>query len=431
MVDLQFVDIFGNLKFESVTIDEFQDVKVFVDGVKIDGSSIYGYGVPIEESDLLIIPDPETFSPVPWTQGVWRAICDVYHPRRSGKGYEPFEADSRYVLSRMVEGIPEALSKHLDVSGKEFRFYVAPELEFFVLENCGEVYKKIDDKGYFDAPPARGRSLLGKIMETMGMMGIRYEAYHKEVAPSQYEVDFRYGSAVRIADATITIKDIIRQYATMDGLVATFMPKPFEGMNGSGMHTHQNLAMVEEGRKTNLFYDEKTGDLSEIALHYIGGLLRHARAITAITNPTANSYKRLIPGWEAPVNIAWGRKNRTALIRVPYGEPESTRIEYRSPDPSANPYLAFTAMLAAGLDGIKKGIDPGKATEVDLYKPGPGRKFLPGSLTEALDELEKDKVITDAFGKHVMSNFLTIKLEEAELYNSRPSNIDFDMYLGV
>jgi glutamine synthetase len=431
IVDLQFVDIFGNLKFESVTIDEFKDVKVFADGVKIDGSSIYGYGVPVEESDLLIIPDPDTFCPVPWTEDVWRAVCTVHHPRKAGGGYLPFEADSRNVLKGNLERIPEVLSKHIEVDGKEFRFYVAPELEFFVLDKCSGDFARIDDKGYFDAPPARGRALLGKIMEAMGTMGIRYEAYHKEVAPSQYEVDFRYGRAIKIADATITIKDIIRQYADRENLVATFMPKPFEGMNGSGMHTHQNLAEVKGGVKTNLFYDKDGGDLSQIALHYIGGLLHHARAITAITNPTANSYKRLVPGWEAPVNIAWGRKNRTALIRVPYGEPASTRIEYRSPDPSANPYLAFAVMLAAGLDGIEKEIDPGKATEVDLYKPGPGRRFLPGSLTEALDELEKDKVIEQALGKHIMTNFLSIKRQEVELYNSRPSNIDYEMYLGV
>jgi glutamine synthetase len=432
MVDLQFVDIFGNHKFESVTIEEFRDEKVFRDGFKIDGSSIYGYGVPVEESDLLIIPDPETFTPVPWTTDVWRAICDVHYPRRSGKGYEPFEGDTRQLLKSMLARIPQVLSKRMDVKGKEFRFYVAPELEFFLLENSGSSYARIDDKGYFDAPPGRGRSILGKIMEAMGKMGIRYEAYHKEVAPSQYEVDFRYGRAVTIADATITIKDIIRQYSSMEGLVATFMPKPFEGMNGSGMHTHQNLVAVEDGKKkNNLFHDEKKKDLSGIALHYIGGLLTHARAITAITNPIPNSYKRLIPGWEAPVNIAWGRKNRTALIRVPFDSPESTRIEYRSPDPSANCYLAFSAMLAAGLDGIEKEIDPGEATEVDLYKPGGGRKFLPGSLTQALDELEGDKAILGAIGKHIGSSFLKIKREEAELYSSRPTNIDFEMYLGV
>jgi glutamine synthetase len=189
--------------------------------------------------------------------------------------------------------------------------------------------------------------------------------------------------------------------------------------------------MVENGEKINLFYDKEKEDLSDIALHYIGGLLKHARAITAITNPICNSYKRLIPGWEAPVNIAWGRKNRTALIRVPYGEPVSTRIEYRSPDPSANAYMAITAMLAAGLDGIERELNPGKATESDLYKPGSSTKFLPGSLNEALDELEKDKVIMEAVGKQIMSNFLKIKREEAEIYNSRPSNIDFDMYLDV
>ena len=431
IVDLQFVDIFGNLKFKSVTIDEFRDGNVFKDGFKIDGSSIYGYGVPVEESDLLIIPDPETFNPVPWAQDVWRAICNVYHPRKTKEGYQPFEGDTRLLLANAVRRIPQVLSKAMDIKGKEFGFYVAPELEFFLLTRAGEGFCRIDDKGYFDAPPALGRTTLGRIMEAMGKMGIRYEAYHKEVAPSQYEVDFRYGNAVRIADATITLKDIIRQYAQREGLVATFMPKPFEGMNGSGMHTHQNLVQVVDGKKTNLFYDARKEDLSDIALHFIGGLLEHARGVTALTNPICNSYKRLIPGWEAPVTIAWGRRNRTALIRVPFDSPASARIEYRSPDPSANPYLAFTAMLAAGLDGIEKGTDPGKATETDLYKPGPGRKFLPGSLNEALDELEKDRVIRDGIGEHIVSSFLSIKRKEAELYNSRPSNIDIQMYLGV
>ncbi len=431
IVDLQFVDILGNLKFKSVTIDEFADGNVFKDGFKIDGSSIYGYGVPVEESDLLIIPDPDTFTPVPWAQDVWRAICNVYYPKPTAKGYQPFEGDSRRLLSDTVARISGVLSSRMDVQGKEFRFYVAPELEFFLLQRSGSELARIDDKGYFDAPPALGRSILGRIMEAMGKMGIRYEAYHKEVAPSQYEVDFRYGNAVRIADATITLKDIIRQYAQREGLVATFMPKPFEGMNGSGMHTHQNIVQVGDGVKTNLFYDAKRGDLSDIALNYIGGLLEHARALTALTNPICNSYKRLIPGWEAPVTIAWGRRNRTALIRVPFGSPQSARAEYRSPDPSANPYVAFTAMLAAGLDGIEKQIDPGKATEADLYKPGVSRKFLPGSLTEALDELEKDRTIRGAIGEHIISNYLAVKRKEAEHYNSRPSNVDFEMYLGV
>ncbi len=431
IVDLQFVDVLGNLKFKSVTIEEFRDEKVFQDGFKIDGSSIYGYGVPVEESDLLIIPDPETFTPVPWTRDVWRAMCDVYYPQKSGSEYLPFEGDSRHLLARTLDRIPDALSGHMDVDGLDFRFYVAPELEFFLLERGEDDYRRIDDKGYFDAPPTRGRSILGKVMEAMAMMGIRYEAYHKEVAPSQYEVDFRYGRAVTIADATITIKDIIRQYAYRNELIATFMPKPFGSMNGSGMHTHQNLVAVEDGKKRNIFSDPETGDLSQIALYYIGGLLKHAKGITALTNPTANSYKRLVPGWEAPVNIAWGRRNRTALIRVPSGDVSSTRIEYRSPDPSANPYLAFAAMLAAGLDGIDKEIEPGEVTEKDLYKPGAGCEFLPGSLPEALDELESDEVISEAIGDHIMSNFLEIKREEAQLYSSRPSNVDFQMYLDV
>lgn len=433
-VDLQFIDIFGNIKFKTVSFDEFLDEKEYLKGYGVDGSSISGYGVPVEESDLLIMPDPATFRAVPWAEDVSRVICDIHCPSEDGGGI-PFEGDARSALKRMLRAIPDTLAEAgVDLpDGSSIQYHVAPELEFFVLD--GE-HRMIDDLGYFDAPTAAMRHFLTEAMEAMNCMGIRYEVYHHEVAPSQFEFDFRYGEALEIADATVTLKDIIHNYADKNGLTATFMPKPFFGMNGSGMHCHLNLSLYkpgpgEERSKRNLFYDEQANDLSQLALWFIGGLLEHAPALTAITNPTCNSYKRLVPGWEAPVNIAWGRKNRTALIRVPYGNPRATRCEYRSPDPSSNPYLAFVVTLAAGLDGIRRQTDPGHAVERDLFHDTSGIATLPASLDEALDRLEADPVIRDALGPHIAHNFLDSKRAEARDYASRPSNIDFDLYLKV
>jgi glutamine synthetase len=431
-VDLQFIDIFGHLKFKTVSFDEFLHEQEYLKGYGVDGSSIDGCGVPVEESDLIIMPDPATFRLLPWAKDVSRVICDVQSP--PGKQAAPvFAGDSRSALKRVLASIPGVLkaSRAAPSRGVTFEYHVAPELEFFVLD---QDRNKVDALGYFDAPTGNMRHFLTEIMEAMNEMGIRYEVYHHEVAPSQFEFDFRYGEALEIADATVTLKDIIRNYAERNGLIATFMPKPFFGMNGSGMHCHLNLSAYGAGdggrrRKTNLFYDPRPGGLSKLALHFIGGLMRHARAITAVTNPICNSYKRLVPGWEAPVNIAWGRKNRTALIRVPYGDPRATRCEYRSPDPSCNPYLAFAVMLAAGLDGIRRQYDPGPATERDLFHEAAEVPTLPGSLDEALGCLEADPVICAALGPHIVRNFVQAKREEAQLYRVRPSNIDFELYL--
>lgn len=431
-VDLQFADIFGNVKFKTVSFDEFLDEREYLSGYGVDGSSINGYGVPAEESDLILLPDLATFRSVPWARDVSRVICDVVSP----PGTDPdrvFKGDSRSALKAMTAALPKVLSECTDLpEGKDiaFQYHVATELEFFVLsENNG----KVDDLGYFDAPTAEMRHFLTEVMEAMNEMGIRYEVYHHEVAPSQFEFDFRYGEALEIADATITLKDIIRNYAQRNHRVATFMPKPFFGMNGSGMHCHFNLSMYEtvegEFRKTNLFHEGEA--LSGLARNFIGGLLEHAPAITAIANPTCNSFKRLVPGWEAPVNIAWGRKNRTALVRVPYGNPRATRCEFRSPDPSCNPYLTFAVTLAAGLDGIRKGADPGPATESDLFHDAGGVPTLPASLDEALDCLERDDVVRNALGEHIVENFLKTKRAEAEQYRARPSNVDFEMYLDA
>ena len=433
-VDLQFIDIFGNIKFKTVSFDEFLHEKEYLQGYGVDGSSIGGYGVPVEESDLIIMPDPDTFRVLPWAADVSRVICDIHCPPTEGES-RVFEGDSRSALRRVIATIPEALAgggMTVDAN-TTFEYHVATELEFFVLDKDRG---KVDQLGYFDAPTAHMRHFLTEVMEAMNEMGIRYEVYHHEVAPSQFEFDFRYGEALQIADATVTLKDIIHNYAEKNNLIATFMPKPFFQMNGSGMHCHLNLSMYEPGadgerKKSNLFYDPEREDLSDTALHFIGGLLAHAPAITAVTNPICNSYKRLVPGWEAPVNIAWGRKNRTALIRVPYGNPRASRCEYRSPDPSCNPYLAFVVTLAAGLDGIRNKIDPGDATERDLFHGTEGTETLPGSLDEALDCLERDPVIADALGAHICGNFLKVKREESLTYRARPSDVDFEMYLDV
>lgn len=433
-VDLQFVDTFGNLKCKTVSFDEFVHEKEYLKGYGVDGSSINGYGVPVEESDLLILPDPDTFAILPWAKDVSRVICDVHAPQPDGTT-SPAESDARSTLKRIIAAIPDVIEQHTGTKSEQTHYecHIATELEFFVLNEQGD---KIDRLGYFDAPTGVMRHFLTEVMECMQSMGIRYEVYHHEVAPSQFEFDFRYGEALTIADATVTLKDIIRQYAKRNGYTATFMPKPFYGMNGSGMHCHLNLSEYTDSpqgstRKRNLFYDQNDDALSSMALHFIGGLLHHAPAMTAITNPTCNSYKRLVPGWEAPVNIAWGRKNRTALIRVPHGDPRATRCEYRSPDPSCNPYLAFAAMLSAGLDGIRNRMDPGPATEKDLFHCSSSEPVLPASLDEALDCLEADTTLCEMIGTPIIRNFIATKREEALDYRTRPSDIDFKMYLDI
>ncbi len=276
-IDLQFIDIFGNIKFKTVSFPEFTEGKVYLEGYGIDGSSIHGYGVPIEESDLVIIPDPQTFHILPWARDISRVICDVYSPAVTKDAMQPFVGDTRQLLKTNIKSIPDSLSALMDIKDQQFQYHVAP---------------------------------------------------------SQYEFDFRYGEALDIADSTVTLKDIIKNYAEKYELKVTFMPKPFFGMNGSGMHCHINLSMItSQGEKVNLFYDQDKQELSDIAKYFVAGLLKHAPALTAITNTICNSYKRLVPGWEAPTKIAWGRKNRSALIRLPHGNPKATRCEYRSPDP--------------------------------------------------------------------------------------------------
>jgi glutamine synthetase len=436
VVDVRGIDIFGNLKFKSVPIKDIYHYSI--EGTSLDGSSIKGYGVSVQESDLKIIPQLQTLHRAPW-QDALVVICNIYDEDK------PFEGDPRFklegslnqmndrlrdILPQYKKNIETGLFKSIKSGKGHFEFYVAPELEFFILDKDMNV---IDKTGYFDAPSLHMRKMLNDIMGAMQTFGTRFETYHKEVSASQYEFGMRYNNALNMADSVVILKETIKNRAEMDDLLATFMPKPFFGINGSGMHCHMNLAYVDENEKAyNLFAGEK-GELSTVGKKFVAGLLKHAPAITALTNPTINSYKRLVPGYEAPVNIAWGMKNRTTQIRVPDSSPKARRIEFRSPDPSCNPYLAFNAMLAGGLAGIENNYEVEEPTEKDLFDPvnRKGVPQLPGKLSEALTCLEGDDVIKAPLGEVVVNNFVRAKKTEIERYSITPSDVETRMYLDV
>ncbi|MBS3814544.1 type I glutamate--ammonia ligase, partial [Candidatus Bipolaricaulota bacterium] len=417
-IRLQFTDILGIPKDVEITLAELP--KALKEGVAFDGSSIEGFA-RIFESDMYLHPDVDTLTIYPWESETSegekyrnaRIICDVHKPDG-----DPFEGDPRYALKK-VQG--EAGSRGLEM-------FAGAEPEFFMFRSNGENELRNsstalhDQGGYFDLMPVdKGEEARKDIVISLEKMGFEVETAHHEVASSQHEIDFRYDEALTLADQLITFKTTTKTIALKHGLNATFMPKPYERINGSGMHTH--ISLTEDGK--NCFYEpDNPYELSDKALHFIGGLIEHIDAITALTNPTVNSYKRLVPGYEAPVNISWGRHNRSVLIRVPHtSTPKtSTRIELRSPDPTANPYLTFTAILKAGLHGIEEGIEPPEPVEEDLYEMKDGTKeergisSLPESLTKALDALEEDEVITDAIGSHILEHYLRAKRTEAREY---------------
>lgn len=405
-VDFEFVDIPGAAKMTEMTSARIEEA--LTDGVWFDGSSIEGF-VGISESDMFLIPDPKTYAVMPWTSDgakTARFICDVY----SDEG-KPFEGDPRGCLKRNLAAAKD----------KGFEYKVGPELEFFLFKDgcgsrcgsggaaaCPDNAVPHDDAAYFDPHTLDAGTVLRRsIVPAMEAMGLRIEMAHHEVAPGQHEIDFRYGDALTVADSVMTYKTVVRTLAQQAGLHASFMPKPIAGINGSGMHTHQSL--WKDGKNT--FYDAADPQgLSQTARYFIAGILDHARAIAAVSNPTVNSYKRLVPGYEAPVYVAWGMSNRSALIRIPKirkGFEAGTRAEVRFPDPSCNPYLSFSVMLAAGLDGIAKKTAPPAAQEDNMYHIGDaerqkrGIRTLPGSLKEAMDELASDEVLQRALGKHI------------------------------
>jgi glutamine synthetase len=423
-IDLQFTDVAGVVK--NVTIPAHELTEALEKGIWFDGSSIEGFA-RVAESDMHLRPDPATFSVLPWLSGedaTARLICDVYTPDE-----QPFLGDPRAVLKRALASAEEL----------GFRYNTGPELEFFLLKpNAdGKLLPPAphDSASYFDAPSDMAAGLRRQMAATLENFGIRVEAMHHEGAHGQHEIDFRYSDALTTADSAVTLRVALKIIAQQNGLYCTFLPKPIRGINGSGMHVHQSLAYLANGK--NAFADP--GDahgLSKIAKHFIAGQLAHARGMSAILAPLVNSYKRLVAGYEAPVHISWARINRSALIRVPRAtSAETTRIELRNPDPSCNPYLAFAVMLCAGLDGIRRELPVPDATDENIYLLDNQAKsslaILPGSLNQALNAMEQDDVVREALGNHTFESFISAKRLEWEDYRLEVTDWELEKYLPI
>ena len=419
-VQFWFTDVLGFLKSFAVTPSELEEG--LTEGMGFDGSSIQGFA-RIEESDMIAKPDPGTFQMVAWRQGerpVARMFCDILNP--DGTSYE---GDPRYVLKRLLRKVSE----------KGYTFYVGPELEFFLFKNDSST-EVLDTGGYFDSRPLdMGSDLRRDVIFTLQAMGIHVEYSHHEVAPSQHEIDLRYDDALRMADKTMTYRVAVKEVARRQGVYATFMPKPMFGHNGSGMHVHQSLF---RGNK-NAFHDPNDRfNLSEVAKYYIAGLLRHAPEITAVTNQWVNSYKRLVPGYEAPVYVSWARRNRSAMVRVPMykpGKEAATRVEFRSPDPACNPYLAFAVMLGAGMAGIEGRYELPDPIEEDIFDMNPAERSahgiadLPGNLYASILETEQSDLVRQVLGDHVFNKFIENKKIEWDMYRTHVSAFEIDRYL--
>ncbi|MFQ6077571.1 MAG: glutamine synthetase family protein [Thermodesulfobacteriota bacterium] len=421
-IRLWFTDILGQLKSFAITDDELEGA--FDEGMGFDGSSIKGFA-RIDESDMLARPDPVTFQLIPWRpkeKAVARMFCDILNPDGT-----PYGGDPRYVLKRNLE--------RLEKMG--YTFYVGPELEYFYFRSDKNP-EILDEGGYFDLTTLDAAGdLRRETVLTLETMGIKVEYSHHEVAPSQHEIDLRFEDALTMADHVMTYRIIVKEIANKYGVYATFMPKPIFGVNGSGMHTHQSLFKGER----NAFFDPNDQyHLSEVAKGYVSGILRHAQEITAVTNQWVNSYKRLVPGYEAPVYLSWARRNRSTLVRVPMykpGKERATRIEYRSPDPACNPYLAFSVMLAAGLKGIEEKYDLPDPIEKDVYhlsvdeRKELGIDSLPGSLIEAIELTEKSDLARDALGEHVFRNFTLSKKVEWDDYRMKIHPYEINKFLPI
>ncbi len=421
-IRMQFTDIFGQLKNVAITASQIE--KALNNQITLDGSSIEGF-VRINESDQYLYPDLDSFAIFPWRPQhgrVARLVCDVYNPDGT-----PFVGDPRGVLKRVLQ-------KARDMGYEAFN--VGPEPEFFLFKTDEEgcpTTKTNDEAGYFDLGPLdHGESTRREICLALEKMGYEIEASHHEVAPGQHEIDFKYSDALQCADKIMTFKLAVKTIAQKNGLHATFMPKPIFGIAGSGMHV--NMSLFRNGK--NAFYDEH-GDkkLSREAYAFMAGILHHMKGITAITNPLVNSYKRLVPGYEAPCYMAWSASNRSALIRIPAARGQSTRVELRNPDPACNPYLALAVCLAAGLDGIERDLTlPAEITEnifdmTHATRKRRGIEALPGSLDEALVLMKKDKLVMSTLGEHVASQFIAGKEREWEEYRTRVSSWELDKYM--
>ena len=421
-IRLQFTDIFGTLKNIAITSSQLE--KALDNKCMFDGSSVEGF-VRIEESDMYLYPDYDTFEIFPWRpqQGkVARLICDVYTP--DGK---PFEGDPRWILKKTIK----------EANEMGYRFDVGPECEFFLFhtdDNGLPTTLSHEKAGYFDLGPVDlGENARRDMVLTLEDMGYEIEASHHEVAPAQHEIDFKYDEVLKTADNIQTFKMTVKTIAKRHGLYATFMPKPKFGISGSGMHINMSLA-TEEGK--NIFADEngKIG-LSDDAYHFIAGIMKHARGMSAITNPLVNSYKRLVPGYEAPVHIAWSATNRSPLIRIPATRGDGTRVELRNPDPAANPYLVIAACLAAGLAGIERKLEVPEGIDYNIFEMSESERLdknierLPDNLYDAVLELKKDKVICDVLGSHILDKYVQAKLKEWDDYRTQVSEWEIEEYL--
>ncbi len=421
-IQFWFTDVLGMQKIFSITPSELEDG--MTEGMGFDGSSIEGF-CRIEESDMIAKPDPETFQIIPYRPAdrpVARMFCDILNPDGT-----PYAGDPRYVLKRTLE----------QCGSLGYTFYIGPELEYFYFasEKSPEI---LDRAGYFDGLPVdRATDLRRQTIFALQQQGIRVEYSHHEVAPSQHEIDLRYADALTMADNVMAYRTTVKEVARQNGVYATFMPKPIFGQNGSGMHTHQSLF---QGDKNAFFDGRDPYNLSGLAKHYIAGLLVHAPEITAVCNQWVNSYKRLVPGYEAPVYVAWARRNRSTMLRVPMykpGKEKATRIEFRSPDPACNPYLAFAVMLAAGLKGIAERYPLPEPVEEDLYemdeqaRERAGITSLPGSLYEAVQLVSKSALVRDTLGEHIFEKFIANKRVEWDRFRIHVSQYEIERYLPL
>ena len=422
-IRLWFTDILGQVKSFAITDSELEGA--LENGMGFDGSSITGYQ-DIEESDMIAIPDPDTFAILPWRpteQAVARMICNIFNPDKT-----PYVGDPRYVLKQALERAKKMGFDH---------YYVGPELEYFYFKS-DQSTEILDKGGYFDLTTLDVASdLRRETVLALEKMGILVEYSHHEVAPSQHEVDMRYKDALEMADSVITYRVVVKEIANKFGVYATFMPKPIFGINGSGMHTHQSLFKGDN----NAFFDAKSKDnLSDTAYKFIAGLLKHSKEICLVFAQTTNSYKGLVPGYEAPVYIAWSRRNRSALIRVPYyhpGKEKATRCEFRACDPACNPYLTFAAMLHAGLEGIEKGYQAPAPMEKNLYhltdaeRRERGIETLPDSLGTAIAITENSELVKKILGEHIFPRFIEIKKKEWDDYRIQVTNYELEKYLSI
>jgi len=422
-IRLWFTDIQGILKSFAITVEELE--LALTEGMGFDGSSIHGFA-RIDESDMVARADPDTFQLLPWKprehRAVARMFCDILRP-----GGEAFEGDPRYILKRNLQ----------QAADLGYTFYVGPELEYFYFKDSSGT-EPLDQGGYFDMTPRDAAIEMRKeTVLALEDMGIGVEYSHHEVAASQHEIDMRYTDALTMADNVMTYRLIVKEVALKYGVYATFMPKPVFGINGNGMHVHQSLF---KGDRNAFFDKDDEYHLSKVARSYVAGLLKHAPEITAVTNQWVNSYKRLVPGYEAPVYLSWARRNRSDLIRVPEyrpGREKATRIEFRSPDPACNPYLAFSVMLAAGLEGIEKGLEPPPPVEENVYEMTEAERqkrgigTLPASLLEAILLAEKSELVRRALGEHVFEAFIKNKKIEWDNYRAQVTEYELKKYLPI